>query len=225
MPYRALCLVPVLWALLSLATALAQPAQPDSNDDWIAVKGRIHSLDSAGFVLSLGEDRLRVQMRDWDWYPRGNPFLIGDQVTVYGRMDQSLLERHTIDATRVFVEDMSTYFDADGPAENNVGDPLFLSIATPGEAGKISITGVVEHVDGRTLQIESAGTAISVDISQLVDAAEDGREYRQLNIGDRVSVTGALGPSLFADEKTFQAESLIVEHRAATGHDDSVAGR
>ncbi|MFP4521706.1 MAG: hypothetical protein ACLFQK_06125 [Fibrobacterota bacterium] len=62
------------------------------------------------FELDYGEVIVTVEMDDWDWYKEGKGIIEGDEVTVYGAVDNDTYEMTTIEASSVYVEDLNAYF-------------------------------------------------------------------------------------------------------------------
>src|SRR5687768_3293539 len=69
-----------------------------ADQNWINLEGRVVSKTPSAFVLDYGDGSVTVEMDDWDWFQEGQQLLVGDRVSVTGRVDRDLLDRATLEA-------------------------------------------------------------------------------------------------------------------------------
>ena len=160
---------------------------PDGN--WINLEGRVVSKTATSFVLDYGDGNVTVEMDDWDWFKEARYLLVGDRVSVTGRIDRSLLDRATLEASSVYVHNLGTYFYASGEDEEDVATSTIYAIAP---AGAVDATGYVTAIEGREFTIGSAGGSMRVDTSRMANNPLDQEGQPQVTLADRVYVWGSL---------------------------------
>jgi uncharacterized protein YdeI (BOF family) len=184
-------------------------AQPD--DSWISISGTVVDPKADRFTLDYGEGLIGVEMDDWDSYGDAYGLLDGDKVTVYGRVDDDLFEVATIEAGSVYVENLNTYFYASSDdEEGSAYSPYFWTAETPLTLSMATIRGTVTSVDEfeREFTIDTGLQEITVETAYLGYNPLDNVGFQQIDIGDRVSVTGKFDLS-FIEGREFDADSVI----------------
>lgn len=188
-------------ALACLATfSLSLNATPDphtrGNNSWISLSGKAVSSGGQSFVLDYGTGTVIVEMDDWGWYGPNAKVLEGDNITVYGKIDDDLFEKTSIEASSVYVENLGTYFHANPTDEEGSAAYLWLPAAVI-QVGEITLTGKVTSVDNRKFTIDTGNKKMTVDTSAMQYNPMDDAGYQKIKKGDIVSVNADLAIDTF----------------------------
>lgn len=186
--------------------ALASETSPNPyakpNDSFITINGTVKSAGPESFMLDYGEGLVTVEMDDWDWYSDGYKVLGGDNVTVYGRVDDDLFEITTIEASSVYVKGLNSFFFANDADEEDVAYVSFAPTATA------SIQGEVASIVGREFTVSTGTGVVTVDTATMPYNPLDNEGYQRVKVGDRVSVVGALTPGFFS-AREIEADAVL----------------
>ncbi|MDZ7752973.1 MAG: DUF5666 domain-containing protein [Gammaproteobacteria bacterium] len=193
-------IAPVVAAGLVTASLAAHADDPVQQPDesWLTVNGTVVSAKPDSFKLDYGEGLVTVEMDGWGWYEDDHLLIEGDQVTVHGRVDDSLFEKGTIEAGSVYVEDLNTYFYANTADEE--ADARLISYvvtAAPDEGSWVNISGIIEEVDGREFTLTTGFGEIDVDTRTMTYNPLDDEGFQRLDRGQAVAVRGRLDNDLF----------------------------
>jgi uncharacterized protein YdeI (BOF family) len=208
---------PTLRVAVALASGLAAGAalaaddavnprmQPDGS--WVSIGGTVTSAGTQSFMLDYGDGMITVEMDDWDAWGDAWPISSGDQVTVYGAVDDDLYEAATIEASSVYVENLNTYFYASA-ADEEAFDAFYMM--SPVEVGSMTLVGTVEEVSPEVGEfvIDSETRQVSVDVDPLLYDPLDDQGFQQIEVGDRVSVTGIVDYEML-DGHEFDATQVV----------------
>ena len=119
-------------ACFSVSAQAQNPVeQPD--DTWISLTGVVTSTTDDSFKLDYGNGMITVEMDDWDNFGDAWPLIGGDEVTVYGEVDQNLFAKTTIEAGSVYVDDLNTFFYASAADAEDYGQGVIDLDAVPGD--------------------------------------------------------------------------------------------
>lgn len=176
-------------------------SKPD--DSFISINGTVTSAGPETFELDYGEGVITVEMDDWDWYREGYKLLNGDNVTVYGRIDDDLFEVAKIEADSVYVKGLNSFFFANDADEEDVAYVNLVAATTTA-----AIQGRVKDIDGREFIVDTGDGTLRVDTSSMPYNPLDKEGYQQVEKGDRVSVVGALTPGFFS-EREIKADAVM----------------
>lgn len=168
------------------------------DESWLSISGTIVSTQPTSFRLDHGAGVVTVEMDDHDFYDEARNLLVNDQVIVYGRIDDDLFERRSIEASSVFVEDLGTFFHASSVDEE---DSSSLSVVTPIPVGRADVVGLVTSIDGRDMTIGRGLASVKVDTSTLSFNPLDDDGYLRIDVGDRVRVSGEIDDPLFGERE------------------------
>ncbi len=197
---------------VAIGAALAVPAfavdpyaKPD--DSWISISGTVASPTSDSFVLDYGDGVILVEMDDWDSYGDAYGLLDGDEVVVYGKIDDDLYEISKIEAGSVYVEDLNTYFYASSDDEE---DLTYWTVTEPIVLSRTTVRGTVSSVnpDERKFTIDVGKKQLTVETEFLGYNPLDDTGFQKIEKGDRVSVGGVMDQELF-DGRVLEADSVI----------------
>jgi uncharacterized protein YdeI (BOF family) len=193
-------------ACFSVSVQAQDPAeQPD--DTWISLTGTVTSTTADSFKLDYGKGMITVEMDDWDDFGDAWPLIDGDEVTVYGEVDQNLFAKTTIEAGSVYVDDLNTFFYASAADEEEFGQWVVDIDAVPGE---LTYIGTVESVTPmtNTFTIDTGAMELSVDTSGLLYDPLDDEGFQRIDVGDRVSVDAVIDRDFIGDQDLL-AESIV----------------
>lgn len=183
--------------------AAAESPYTQYDDSYISLSGTVVSAVDDSFSLDYGEGIVTVEMDDWDWYSEGYKILEGDEVTVYGYVDDDLYETTKVEASSVYVDNLNTYFYASGTDEETID-----AISTTWYDYDYTITGTVTSVSGREFTIDSGIQELTVDTWQLGYNPMDNQGYISIDEGDRVTVYGEMDLDIFENNELL-AEAVI----------------
>ncbi len=196
-----------LIASLFSAPAIAENPYTQADQSWISISGTVASPEPSSFMLDYGDGVVMVEMDDWDRYGDAYGMKDGDKVTVYGRVDADLWEATSIEASSVYVEDLNTYFYANSADEE---DAQVWAISTPVVVSRTNVRGVVSEVSPREEQftIDTGDRKVTVETELMNYNPLDDIGFQQIDVGDRVSATGAIDYEFF-DGRVLEADTLI----------------
>ncbi len=184
-------------------TAAEDPAtRPD--DTWISISGTVESVDRDAFVLDYGEGIITVEMDDGDRDADGYKLIEGDKVSVSGIIDDDLYETRTIEASSVYVENIGTYFYASAVDEEDT----FVTITTPVVISGTIVQGTVTAVNDEEFTIDSGDRRITVEVDEMAYDPLDDEGYQQVEVGDKVSVSGRMDDDLF-EGRVLEAGTIV----------------
>lgn len=196
-------------AIFALAALLASPAiaqdpyeKPD--DSWISISGTVGTVFPQSFTLDYGDGIVTVEMDDWDHDADAYKLMQGDEVVVTGRIDDDLFESTKIEAGTVYVEDLNTYFYASAADEEG----HWAAVTTPIVISETTVVGTVTSVDGREFQVDTMTTDLTVDTREMAYNPLDEEGFQQIEVGDRVRVSGDLETEFFLGRE-LMADSVI----------------
>lgn len=195
-------------SLSGLAAVHAQEVETAPDDSYVSVSGEVVSAGANAFTLDYGEGLITVEMDDYDFDADAAPLGAGDDVTVYGLVDDDFYEARTIEASSVYNDDTNTFHYASA-ADEEMDVGLFAYPAMSYEGPGVTLTGTITSVDGREFVLDSAATEVEVDTAGLAYDPLDDEGVQQLDVGDRVSVSGALEQSLF-DNTELSADGVLL---------------
>jgi uncharacterized protein YdeI (BOF family) len=225
MSIRRATIAPSLVAAIALVVAgtPASGADPMTKPDrsWISLTGDVVQSSIEQFRLDYGEGLITVEMDDWDWYDEANHIRAGDRVTVYGRIDDDLYERRTIEAGSVYVFDRNTYYYASDADEESV---VYNAGAIIPDGAWMSVRGTVEKIDGREFVLDTGSGTVRIDTVFMPYNPLDDVGFQAIEPGDRVLVTGNLDLDFF-EKREIQADGIVTlsrdETKRSTGSDES----
>lgn len=193
------CLIPAAFAQKNEPNPYLKP-----NNSWISINGTVTSTTPDTFQLDYGEGLVTVEMDDWDFDADAYKLLPGDQVTVYGLVDDDLYETTSIEASSVYVKGLNTFFYASSADEEDL--PATATVAVVDY--DVELRGTVESIDGREFTIDSGDREMTVDTIGMVYNPLDDEGFQKIEVGDRVSVTGDIDLNLW-EERELAAETIV----------------
>lgn len=203
---RNTCLAAAAALTFAAAPVAAQAPAAKSDGEWISLSGTVESVAGENFVLDYGKNNIMVEMDDYDWYNE-NALLVGDEVTVTGRIDNDFVMSRRIEASSVYVDSIHTRFYASAADEEDYV-PVMADGAFVGDTG-ITLTGTVESIAGDEMIVDAAFFDYKVDTGTLHYNPFDAAGLQHVAVGDRVSVSGQFDDSDFFDSPEIDATALI----------------
>ncbi len=179
---------------------------PQSAPDgaFITITGTVTSADPAFFNLDYGSGIVTVEMDGLDGRVTGHLIRQNDQVTVRGRIDNDLFEATTIEAASVRLSRIGTTIIANAQDEEG-GMPLDTAYM---DEYPFSVAGKVIGKSGRLILIENGEQALKIDTSAMEENPIDDIGLTQVDIGDRIMVSGEVTQAWW-EERTLVAESIL----------------
>lgn len=194
------------------AIALSAPATAQVTDkpdgSWISLSGQVAAHTPSAFTLDYGEGTITVETDDWDSIGDAWAINEGDNVTVFGRVDDGLYQNRRIEAGSVYVEDLDTMITAPSPVDEEDTLPVTYTYLSVPADYDLQVVGTVTSVTGREFTIDTGDRKVSVDTMQMGYNPLDDVGTVQIEEGDFVSVSGDLDLSVF-DEAEISAETII----------------
>ena len=185
-------------------------------ETWIGVTGNIANPQATKFTLDYGKGKLTVEMNDWKWYTKNYDKMIGDKITVYGRLGETLFQGKFIDPTSIYDQKMGTYFF--GKSRLSVlesramdDDPVieFYGKGFPVEVGGVTIQGTVTSTNDKAFTIDTGKRKLTIDTSSLPNDPLDKNGYQAITKGDYLNVTGTISKA-FMNKGELVADHIVV---------------
>lgn len=192
------------------ATAQAKFAEK-TNGEAITISGKVTNVKANTFNLKTADRNILVEMDDYsNWVADGFKLRDGDEVVVYGRVDQDLFEKKKIEAGTVYVKNINTTFYANSADEEdrsytptNYG--YFSGLK---EGAFVDLKGRITQVSGREFVLDTGIRKVTVDTKSLLYNPLDKKGFTRLEPGDLVRVTGTVEDEYF-DSKEVSAATVI----------------
>lgn len=199
--------IAVLALTLAAAPVWAQSPMDEPDDSWVSVTGTVTSTTESTFKLDYGDGIVTVEMDDWDTYDETFALNNGDQVTVYGEVDNDLFEKKKIEASSVYVDDINSFFYASTSDEEEMGE---WGVDVDAEVGDVTYIGEVETVSptNEEFTIDTGTTEMTVDTSSMLYNPLDAEGFQEIEVGDRVSVEAEVDAD-FLGNRELLAESVV----------------
>lgn len=201
----------LLLAALPLQSSAGDDVMSKPDDSWVSVSGTVEAVSDEHFTLDYDHGLITIEFDDYDrWYDEARAFLEGDQVTVYGRVDDDLFELRTIEASSVYVKGIDTFFTASAVDEET---PDFLywhptSLASMEDGSWVSLTGTVTEANGEEFTLHTGMTTMTVEVDQMAVNPLEGNPDWSVGPGDYVSVTGEIDNDFF-EGREIVASSVV----------------
>jgi uncharacterized protein YdeI (BOF family) len=194
-------------ALTGASAAWAENPFNKPDDSWISVSGTVESVTNDAFMLDYGEGMMSVEMDDGDRDADGYKLVSGDKVTVSGRIDDDLFETRSIEASSVYVEGIGTTFYASAVDEEDLNE-LIVAVETPVVISATIVQGTVTDVAAEEFTVDTGLRKVRVEVDEMSYNPLDDQGYQQVEVGDRVSVTGQIDDDLF-EGRELVADSVV----------------
>jgi uncharacterized protein YdeI (BOF family) len=210
-PKRTLIGAGVAAVMLTAAPAMGENPYQQPDETWISLSGTVVAPSADAFTLDYGEGVITVEMDDWDSYGDAYGLMDGDNVTVYGRVDDDLYELSTIEAAAVYVQNLNTYFYASSADEEGLDyTPVYhWNLYAKPIASQVTVSGTVTSVSEpeRRFTLDTGKRKLTVETEAMAYNPLDDLGYQQLDTGDVVSVTGDIDYEFF-DGRVLEADSV-----------------
>lgn len=201
-------------AIAMSAPAAAQEPMDAPDDSWVSVSGEVETAGLDEFTLDFGEGLITVDMDRYDWEAGAAPLTRGDDVTVYGVIDEEFWGAREIEASSVYNADTGELHYA-AVTEDDDWDWGWTGFTWANDFdwddSAITVTGVVSTIEaeGEEFFLDQGFHVIEVDTEDMDYDPLDGDGLRDVAVGDRVMVTGEIDNDLF-DNAELEADTLMV---------------
>lgn len=111
-----------------------------------------------------------------------------------------------MEASSVYIESIGTYFYASAVDEEDQLD--MVTISTPIDPSAIIVQGVVTDVDDEEFTVNTGLRRTIVEVEEMFYNPLDDIGYQQIDVGDRVSVSGDVDYDLF-EGREIVADSIV----------------
>lgn len=197
---RIIAAFSVLLILQMTFPALAQDPMEKLESGWLSISGKVISAGPNSFRLDYGKGDILVEMDDWDLRREGAELSGGEEVTVIGRIDNELYQTKTIEASAVYVKNLNSYFyasakDEEGWLRTYTDSPAMSAFSY------IELVGNITDITERQFTVSTGAREIRIDTAQMTYNPLDEYGFQQLQIGDRVRVSGKLNDAVFSERK------------------------
>lgn len=198
-----------LFLSLNLLPTFAAAQDLGSDGSWVSLQGTVVRQDTDALLLDYGEGTIVVEVDDWEWREEAEPAMSGDQVTVYGRVDDGFYTDKRIEAQSIYVDDLNTVLTGPSPydEEGSVDDRRYTYYAGPTQYD-MEITGLVTSVDGRQFTIDTGERELRVDTTLMSYNPMDDIGFQQVQEGDWVRASGDLAMNTL-ERRELMAESVV----------------
>lgn len=220
MSHRILVNFAILSMLFATPALAGNVAQQNPDNSWVTVSGTVAKADAQdSFVLDYGTGTVRVEMDNWHKVNKPGNVMEGDKVRVRGLVDRDIEETATIEAKKVYLENLGISFQASpGDEEAMVGVDLASEPSVT--VGDVTVTGRVESIDDRMFTLNIGDLAFSVDTSRMDynPLKNPGLRDRAVRVGDLVTVKGNLTSDRFELDK-MRASQVVIRTNSRFGID------
>lgn len=206
-------------AAVLASVALPAGARDDKQDvtaaadrEWLTLTGKVSSVAGDQFTLDYGRDDIVVEMDDYDWYNE-NALVVGDSVTVSGRMDKDFFDTRSIEARSVYVDSLNEYFYASAAdEEQGIHLPLLHDHLQDDEW--VSLTGEVASINGEDIVLDTGAHEYDVDAGGLAYNPFDADGTERIQVGERVVVFGQMDDADLFDDREIEATTITTLSRS-----------
>lgn len=171
-----------------------------ADNAWISISGSVESVRPGNFTLDYGDGQVIVEMDDGDRDADAYKLMEGDEVRVSGRIDDDFFETTKIEASSVFVKNVSTTFFASS-VDEETSEGLAASVGADYDSPAVIHGTVTEVRDGEFVIDAGLAADLRVSVDELADNPLDEEGYQQIHTGDRVRVTGEIDSRLIEDRE------------------------
>lgn len=190
--------------VLAASPAFAAPSPTADDGEWLTLTGTVEAISGKDFALDYGRNTITVEMDDYDWFNE-NVVKPGDQVTVTGRIDNDFFQARKLEASSVYIASLHTRFFANAADEEDYLPAIDRSL---GSNNGLTVTGMVQSIDGEDMIVDAGALDYRVDTGTLNYDPFDVTGVQHIAIGDRVEVTGSFDDSDFFDRPEIDATVL-----------------
>lgn len=178
----------------------------ETDNSFVSIRGTIVDTAPNSFVLDFGEDKVTVEVDDWDYDHEGKLFLEGDTVTVFGLVDNAFYQNKRIEAESIYVDDLNTTLRNFSAADEE--DVSFFSYYVGPIDYDLEVMGEVTSTTDREFTIDTGNRQVRVDTIMMPYNPMDDTGFQQIDAGDYVRVSGDLDIDVF-EKREIMAEMIV----------------
>lgn len=201
----------ILITALALSFGASAALKNAVNGEAVVLSGKVTSVSPDAFKVKVKNDTVTVEMDDWDADADGYKLVKGDNVVVSGMVDHDFLEKKTVEASTVYVKNLDTYFFAssyDEEVDPYIVTATYSVVGDLPENASADLQGKVVTIKGREFVVDTGLRKITVDTKDLLYNPMDDAGVTQIDMGDRVRVSGVVDDDFF-DENEVSANFLM----------------
>ena len=185
----------------------------NSEKNQIVISGKVSKATSDSFEISYGIDKaIVVDLKNWTLDDGIKSLKEGEKVTVYGYMDNNLLERKKLTTRAIYIHDRNSYYVTDTLDDNyQLNYHLFttkvVSGAIPDET-QLSIKGEIINISEEDFTLKVGLNMIVVNVGSLDYDPFNKKNPKKIKVGDRVYVSAKLDSGLF-EQREINANTVL----------------
>lgn len=191
----------IIFSILTLQFSLAFGSFANkTNGESVTITGKVTEVKRNSFMLKTYGKNILVEMDSYDgWAGEGFKLINGDQVVVYGRIDNDFLEKKKVEAGTVYVKNINAYFFANSADEEgyNYIPNVYSYMSDLPENVLVDIQGKITKINKRELTVDTGSRKVTVDTKKMTYNPLDKLGFTKLKIGDRVRVSGKVEDNIF----------------------------
>lgn len=159
-----------------------------ADEQHLTVRGEVVQINKDIFILKTKQGNITVELDDSDPVIESKWLIVGDQVSVFGRMDKDKFEKRSIEASSVYIPKIDLYIFASAKDEETT--KMNSALSNPSNT-EISISGVITMIDNNSLTLKTLYGLLNINIATL-------KSKSKLNVGDKIYVEGISSSGFFS---------------------------
>lgn len=165
----------------------------DSAD--ITIRGTVEKIhaEEEQFLLNTRFGNILVELDDYDEVAEIDWLKVGDNVVVFGNMDEAGFEEKSIDAKAVYVPVLGLYLVASDEDENL----RLKNILKQGNDDSVSLNGTVMKIEDELIMLKTKYGALSVSTKEMDAKPTQSQQDQSISVGDRIYVEGRVTNDFF----------------------------
>lgn len=195
---------------MGMAEATTEKLNVMNDGSNIAMTGQVGEIRNDEFDLHYGYDdntnrMITVELDKFGWTGNETRYLsAGENVTVYGFIDDDLFEGREVEAYQILLNDSFVTYSYD---TSDLSLPR-SSYSSPEDGSYVTASGIVTDVDGEEFTVSDGTNTIRVEANDLGYDPFDNDGFQKIENGDRVYVYGELDKDFF-ESNEIDAERII----------------
>lgn len=196
------------------STTPAEVVETVADNTPIVLSGTVQSTQDDKFVLDYGDGIITVEMDGWEWAGGEGSYLKpGDNVTVSGNIDNDLFSGRELEADTVYLHNYYTYYYTEGSTSYPYDFYDYGEAVSMEDGSYATLTGTIAGQQGDEFTINTMGSTMKVDVSDMSDNPFDAEGYLRLKPGDRVRVYGEMDEDFFSGRE-LEADRIVLLRQA-----------
>ena len=180
--------------------------QEATNGEYLTLNGKITDVGPNSFSMSIDNEKILVEMDDFDYFKEGYQLKKGDKVMVFGMVDKDYLERRSLEASTVYVKNLKTHFFA-----NSIDEEDYYTYTTyyisPQNSMNVLLRGRVLSISDDTITLSTGVDDIKVSTERMYFNPANNKNYIDLQENDYVEISGMI-TTKYNNNKLVQARTI-----------------